>query len=156
MSSGKLRSYATNACTNCQKRHVKCSGVVTCTNCKNRNLDCEFKLSKKRGPKPKPKNKMVKKTLFVPKQEYDSGLSLTLSDKLSDNQQLSNEIVNPMQDHAFQNATFIDKTFKNSYTTESFFYNGSLNNLPYTPTTSTFDSLSFIASNSNFYKEHSY
>ncbi|CAG8491871.1 900_t:CDS:1 [Scutellospora calospora] len=54
MSPRKPRIYATRACTNCQKRHEKCSGAITCTNCIKRKLCCEFINSgKKRGPKSK-------------------------------------------------------------------------------------------------------
>ncbi|CAG8447116.1 4594_t:CDS:1 [Dentiscutata heterogama] len=44
--------YVTRACTNCQKKHTKCSGGVHCERCTLRNLECTFINSgKKRGPK---------------------------------------------------------------------------------------------------------
>ncbi|KAF0490040.1 hypothetical protein F8M41_022005 [Gigaspora margarita] len=44
--------YVTRACTNCQKKHAKCSGGATCERCTLRNLECTFIDSgKKRGPK---------------------------------------------------------------------------------------------------------
>ncbi|CAG8586091.1 5609_t:CDS:1, partial [Racocetra persica] len=46
--------YATNACTNCRKRHVKCSQGsqgTACTNCASRNLMCTYTIPNKRGPK---------------------------------------------------------------------------------------------------------
>ncbi|KAF0469050.1 hypothetical protein F8M41_025665 [Gigaspora margarita] len=44
--------YVTRACTNCQKKHAKCSGGAKCKRCTLRNLECTFIDSgKKRGPK---------------------------------------------------------------------------------------------------------
>ncbi|CAG8796537.1 23315_t:CDS:1, partial [Cetraspora pellucida] len=44
--------YATNACTNCRKKHQKCSEEAICTNCASQNLKCIYvKSTKKRGPK---------------------------------------------------------------------------------------------------------
>ncbi|CAG8588989.1 27928_t:CDS:1 [Racocetra persica] len=44
--------YATNACTNCRKKHAKCSEDAICTNCASHNLKCIYvKSIKKRGPK---------------------------------------------------------------------------------------------------------
>ncbi|KAF0532977.1 hypothetical protein F8M41_010832 [Gigaspora margarita] len=44
--------YVTRACTNCQKKHLKCSGRASCERCTLRNLECTFIDSgKKRGPK---------------------------------------------------------------------------------------------------------
>ncbi|KAF0469270.1 kinase-like protein [Gigaspora margarita] len=44
--------YATKACSNCQQRHVKCSGKVTCNYCKLRDLERVFiKDHKKCEPK---------------------------------------------------------------------------------------------------------
>ncbi|CAG8779522.1 4188_t:CDS:1 [Racocetra persica] len=44
--------YATNACTNCRKKHIKCSEEATCTHCALQNLKCTYsKPVKKRGPK---------------------------------------------------------------------------------------------------------
>ncbi|CAG8721976.1 17247_t:CDS:1, partial [Dentiscutata heterogama] len=44
--------YATEACTNCRKKHVKCSEEATCTYCASNNLKCTYvKSVKKRGPK---------------------------------------------------------------------------------------------------------
>ncbi|CAG8707408.1 11063_t:CDS:1 [Gigaspora margarita] len=61
----------TRACTNCQRRHIRCSGAVTCENCIKRNLYCEFVgQNKKRGPKPK---KEVDSSLFIQKQYYVPG-----------------------------------------------------------------------------------
>ncbi|CAG8624057.1 34827_t:CDS:2 [Gigaspora margarita] len=43
---------ATNACTNCRKKHVKCSEETICTYCASHNLKCIYvNLVKKRGPK---------------------------------------------------------------------------------------------------------
>ncbi|CAG8641394.1 28206_t:CDS:1 [Dentiscutata erythropus] len=52
--SGQRRrgSYATKACTNCRKKHIKCSEGVTCTYCASHSLQCTYAKSfKKRGPK---------------------------------------------------------------------------------------------------------
>ncbi|CAG8766195.1 14381_t:CDS:1, partial [Gigaspora rosea] len=44
--------YVTKACTNCQRKHTKCSGRETCERCALRNLECTFiESGKKRGPK---------------------------------------------------------------------------------------------------------
>ncbi|CAG8596511.1 44465_t:CDS:2 [Gigaspora margarita] len=52
-SSGQQRGpYMTMACTNCRRRHTKCSEEATCTYCATRNLKCTYvKSGKKRGPK---------------------------------------------------------------------------------------------------------
>ncbi|CAG8613128.1 20862_t:CDS:1 [Cetraspora pellucida] len=50
-------SYAPIACTNCKRKHAKCSGEVPCMPCKEKNLKCWFKPGKKRGPKERPINK---------------------------------------------------------------------------------------------------
>ncbi|CAG8722137.1 5077_t:CDS:1 [Cetraspora pellucida] len=47
----KRGRYATNACTNCRKRHVKCSQGTTCKNCASHNIMCIYTKPKKRGPK---------------------------------------------------------------------------------------------------------
>ncbi|RIB18320.1 hypothetical protein C2G38_2184918 [Gigaspora rosea] len=44
--------YVTKACTNCQHKHVKCTGKATCKYCAQRSLECTFIDSgKKRGPR---------------------------------------------------------------------------------------------------------
>ncbi|CAG8515587.1 4418_t:CDS:2 [Gigaspora margarita] len=49
---GKRRTYVTAACTNCMKKHSKCSGKPRCINCLRLGLACIFTDSgKKRGPK---------------------------------------------------------------------------------------------------------
>ncbi|CAG8781368.1 26305_t:CDS:1 [Gigaspora margarita] len=52
-SSGQQRGpYVTMACTNCRRRHTKCSEEAICTYCATRNLKCIYvKSGKKRGPK---------------------------------------------------------------------------------------------------------
>ncbi|CAG8589008.1 27929_t:CDS:1, partial [Racocetra persica] len=44
--------YATNACTNCRRKHAKCSGEAICTNCESYRLTCIYvKTGKKRRSK---------------------------------------------------------------------------------------------------------
>ncbi|RIB30671.1 hypothetical protein C2G38_2151956 [Gigaspora rosea] len=44
--------YATNACTNCRKKHTKCSEEAICTYCASHNIKCIYvNPVKKRGPK---------------------------------------------------------------------------------------------------------
>ncbi|RIB07382.1 hypothetical protein C2G38_2214598 [Gigaspora rosea] len=52
-SSGQQRGpYVTTACTNCRRKHKKCSEEATCTYCASHNLKCTYvKSGKKRGPK---------------------------------------------------------------------------------------------------------
>ncbi|KAF0434016.1 hypothetical protein F8M41_004938 [Gigaspora margarita] len=52
-SSGQQRGpYATTACTNCRRRHAKCSEEATCTYFASHSLKCTYvKSGKKRGPK---------------------------------------------------------------------------------------------------------
>ncbi|RIB30696.1 hypothetical protein C2G38_2053069, partial [Gigaspora rosea] len=38
----KRGRYATNACTSCRKKHLKCSEGTTCTNCALHNLECVY------------------------------------------------------------------------------------------------------------------
>ncbi|KAF0532989.1 hypothetical protein F8M41_010844 [Gigaspora margarita] len=48
----KRGRYATNACTSCRKKHLKCSEGTTCTNCTLHSLECVYiKPLKKRGPR---------------------------------------------------------------------------------------------------------
>ncbi|CAG8558136.1 9097_t:CDS:1 [Gigaspora margarita] len=49
----RSRSYTSLACTNCQRKHIKCSGKGPCINCKEKSLQCHFISGKKRGPKEK-------------------------------------------------------------------------------------------------------
>ncbi|CAG8793991.1 14205_t:CDS:1, partial [Gigaspora rosea] len=81
--------YVTRACTNCQKKHTKCSGGATCKRCTLRNLECTFIASgKKRGPKTDSKYSVQ---VYVPngsENEFD-GISM-----------LSSAILNPVQGHA--------------------------------------------------------
>ncbi|KAF0483903.1 nuclear protein [Gigaspora margarita] len=53
MSSCKQRRhYVTKACTNCRRKHGKCTGKATCKYCAEHNLECIFIDSgKKRGPR---------------------------------------------------------------------------------------------------------
>ncbi|KAF0537209.1 MAL-activator protein [Gigaspora margarita] len=45
-------NYATNACTNCRKKHKKCSEEAICTYCASHQLKCIYvNPVKKRGPK---------------------------------------------------------------------------------------------------------
>ncbi|CAG8500116.1 10042_t:CDS:1 [Cetraspora pellucida] len=49
--------YVTKACTNCQQKHLKCSGKAVCKHCTLYNLKCIFIDSgKKRGPKKNHRN----------------------------------------------------------------------------------------------------
>ncbi|CAG8802179.1 27776_t:CDS:2, partial [Gigaspora margarita] len=52
-SSGQQRGpYVTTACTNCRRKHTKCSEEATCAYCASHNLKCTYvKSGKKRGPK---------------------------------------------------------------------------------------------------------
>ncbi|CAG8644749.1 12220_t:CDS:1 [Gigaspora margarita] len=44
--------YATKACTNCQRKHIRCSGKATCNHCALHGIECIFTNSgKKRGPR---------------------------------------------------------------------------------------------------------
>ncbi|CAG8529856.1 20580_t:CDS:1 [Cetraspora pellucida] len=62
--------YVTRACTNCQQRHVKCTGSATCQYCSLHGLECIFISSnKRRGPKRKREPRKKSKTLeqnYVP------------------------------------------------------------------------------------------
>ncbi|CAG8630285.1 9773_t:CDS:1, partial [Scutellospora calospora] len=59
--SKRLRtSYATKACTNCQRKHAKCSGEIPCINCTEKSLECCILITgKKRGPKTKRHNNIA-------------------------------------------------------------------------------------------------
>ncbi|CAG8602883.1 11759_t:CDS:1, partial [Dentiscutata heterogama] len=48
----KRGPYTTKACTNCRKKHAKCTGKAFCERCTRLNLECTFDNSgQKRGPK---------------------------------------------------------------------------------------------------------
>ncbi|CAG8819581.1 18351_t:CDS:1, partial [Gigaspora margarita] len=77
------------ACTNCQKKHAKCSGGAMCKRCALRNLECTFVDSgKKRGPKTDGKYSVQ---VYVP-----NGFENDF-DRIS---MLSSVIPNPVQDCA--------------------------------------------------------
>ncbi|KAF0532987.1 Fungal transcriptional regulatory protein, N-terminal [Gigaspora margarita] len=64
--------YVTRACTNCQRKHTKCSGGVTCERCTLRNLKCTFIDSgKKRGPKTDSKQSVQIYVSNGPKNYFD-------------------------------------------------------------------------------------
>ncbi|KAF0537213.1 hypothetical protein F8M41_008721 [Gigaspora margarita] len=81
--------YVTRACTNCQKKHAKCSGGAMCKRCILRNLECTFIDSgKKRGPKTDSKYSVQ---VYVPngfENDFD-GISM-----------FSSVIPKPVQSHA--------------------------------------------------------
>ncbi|CAG8693387.1 15822_t:CDS:1 [Racocetra persica] len=52
------RPYVSAACTNCKRKHAKCSGVVPCKTCKVKNLKCHYAPGRKRGPKEKSINRL--------------------------------------------------------------------------------------------------
>ncbi|CAG8702000.1 12203_t:CDS:2 [Dentiscutata erythropus] len=81
--------YATRVCTNCRKKHAKCSGETTCERCTLRNLECTFiDSSKKRGPKTNGKHLEQVYALNGLENNFE-GTSM-----------LSSVILNPMQGHA--------------------------------------------------------
>ncbi|CAG8659141.1 43138_t:CDS:1 [Gigaspora margarita] len=71
-SSGQQRGpYATTSCTNCRRRHAKCSEEATCTYCASHNLKCTYvKSGKKRGPK------ATKKTDNVFESNFDDAANI--------------------------------------------------------------------------------
>ncbi|RIB15970.1 hypothetical protein C2G38_2038944 [Gigaspora rosea] len=63
--------YATKACTNCRKNHLKCSEGVNCTNCVSHNLQCIYDKSiKKRGPR------TVNRSIYIFKSNFDETASI--------------------------------------------------------------------------------
>ncbi|KAF0436103.1 hypothetical protein F8M41_004723 [Gigaspora margarita] len=81
--------YVTRACTNCQKKHAKCSGGAMCKRCALRNLECTFIDSgKKRGPKTDGKCSVQVNVPNGSENDFD-GISM-----------LSSVIPNPVQGHA--------------------------------------------------------
>ncbi|CAG8568186.1 24744_t:CDS:1 [Gigaspora margarita] len=63
--------YATKACTNCRKKHLKCSEGVTCTNCASHNLQCIYvKSINKRGPR------TVNRSIYVFESNFDEAASI--------------------------------------------------------------------------------
>ncbi|RIB05708.1 hypothetical protein C2G38_573891 [Gigaspora rosea] len=82
--------YATKACINCKKRHVRCSGGETCKRCRLLNLECIYIDSgKKRGPKTNGKHSEPVYILSGPENDFN-GTSM-LSSVIS---------INDVQDHA--------------------------------------------------------
>ncbi|CAG8573435.1 28268_t:CDS:1 [Dentiscutata erythropus] len=69
--------YVTKACTNCQKKHAKCTGGAVCKRCTQRNLECTFIDSgKKRGPKKNDKHSEQVYALNGPENDFDGTLML--------------------------------------------------------------------------------
>ncbi|CAG8796310.1 4352_t:CDS:1, partial [Gigaspora margarita] len=63
--------YAIKACTNCRKKHLKCSEGVNCTNCLLHNLQCIYDKSiKKRGPR------TVNRSIYVFESNFDETESI--------------------------------------------------------------------------------
>ncbi|CAG8815403.1 42361_t:CDS:1, partial [Gigaspora margarita] len=63
--------YATKACTNCRKKHLKCSEGVNCTNCLSHNLQCIYDKSiKKRGPR------TFNRSIYVFESNFDETASI--------------------------------------------------------------------------------
>ncbi|CAG8474313.1 5629_t:CDS:2 [Gigaspora rosea] len=88
--------YATNACTNCRKRHLKCSEGTTCTNCALHNLECIYiKPVKKRGPR------TVNESTYVFENNFDDTASIE-------------------QEHSLTSTGYQFSTFTPSYVVEEF------------------------------------
>ncbi|CAG8774964.1 3843_t:CDS:1 [Gigaspora rosea] len=63
--------YATKACTNCRKKHLKCCEGVICTNCASHNLQCIYvKSNKKRGPR------TVNRSIYVSENNFNDTASI--------------------------------------------------------------------------------
>ncbi|RIB15974.1 hypothetical protein C2G38_2191176 [Gigaspora rosea] len=74
----KRSSYATNACTSCRKKHLKCSEGTTCTNCTLHNLECVYiKPLKKRGPRTVNRSTCVFESNFGETASIEQEYSLT-------------------------------------------------------------------------------
>ncbi|CAG8816199.1 6395_t:CDS:2 [Gigaspora margarita] len=81
-SSGQQRGpYATMSCTNCRRRHAKCSEEATCINCASHNLKCTYvKSGKKRGPKTTKKTYNVFESNFDETTNIEQEHTFTLTD----------------------------------------------------------------------------
>ncbi|CAG8836666.1 25276_t:CDS:1 [Gigaspora margarita] len=63
--------YASKACTNCRKKHLKCSEGVNCVNCVSHNLQCIYDKSiRKRGPR------TVNRSIYVFENNFDKTASI--------------------------------------------------------------------------------
>ncbi|CAG8623846.1 23786_t:CDS:1 [Dentiscutata erythropus] len=77
--------YATNACTNCRKKHTKCSEETTCTYCSSHNLECIYvNPIKKRGPKTANRSAKVlnieqKRSLALNEHQFSSSIPFYLN-----------------------------------------------------------------------------
>ncbi|CAG8573462.1 28270_t:CDS:2 [Dentiscutata erythropus] len=72
--------YVTKSCTNCQKKHAKCTGGAVCKRCTQRNLECTFIDSgKKRGPKKNDKHSEQVYALNGPENDFDGTSMLSSS-----------------------------------------------------------------------------
>ncbi|KAL2815744.1 hypothetical protein BJX63DRAFT_389525 [Aspergillus granulosus] len=52
-SGAKRDKYISHACSECQRRKVKCSGEALCSNCRTRGANCQYEDVGPRGPKSK-------------------------------------------------------------------------------------------------------
>ncbi|CAG8773271.1 3420_t:CDS:1, partial [Dentiscutata erythropus] len=73
--------YATNACTNCRKKHTKCSEESTCKYCSSHNFRCIYvNTVKKRGPKVANRSANVFKSNFNEDANTEQEQTLTLTE----------------------------------------------------------------------------
>ncbi|CAG8775042.1 46_t:CDS:2, partial [Dentiscutata erythropus] len=106
--------YATNACTNCRKKHLKCSQEATCTNCGLHNLECVYiKPVKKRGPRTVNKSTYVFESNFGGAANIEQEHILTSTEHQFDNSAFSyvNEASQPTQSDFFLNQEYIEAIY---------------------------------------------
>ncbi|CAG8502863.1 9225_t:CDS:1 [Gigaspora margarita] len=111
-SSQRRGPYATKACTNCRKKHLKCSEGVICANCASHNLQCIYvKSNKKRGPR------TVNRSIYVLESNFDEAASIEqehISTEYQFNTLIPSYIIEepqPIQNDFFLNQVDIDTNY---------------------------------------------
>ncbi|CAG8684569.1 9851_t:CDS:1 [Dentiscutata heterogama] len=117
LSRTKRGRYATNACTNCRKKHLKCSQGATCTNCALHNLECVYiNPVKKRGPRTVNKSTYVFESNFGGAASIEQEHTLISTEHQFDTSAFSdaNGTPQPTQSEFFLNQEYIEAMSNNN------------------------------------------
>ncbi|CAG8714891.1 5887_t:CDS:1, partial [Dentiscutata heterogama] len=130
--SRRSSSYASVACTNCQRKHAKCSGEIPCINCEEKSLICQIMPGRKRGPKEKSVEVNRLDVAQITENQYiKSNLEVTdySKDFLHNNCNFHNglTLIQPMQPHNCN----VPITNYNSYDLNSFNFNDGQSSLEF-------------------------
>ncbi|RIB15976.1 hypothetical protein C2G38_2318034 [Gigaspora rosea] len=110
----KRGRYATNACTSCRKKHLKCSEGTICTNCTLHSFECVYiKPLKKRGPRTANRSTYVFESNFgdIASVEQEHSLTSTGHQFSSFTPSFGIEGFQQIQSNFFRNQEYIDAIY---------------------------------------------